>query len=358
MTQQQRFHTFLNKLIAADLLFAVYKIPGTGKICGIIQKQPEILNVEEGMGRCENGFALFPFDPGKVKSVWIRSEILFDSTNFPDVDPEPVHYKTSWKFEEPPVISREEYMRRMEVLLTDMKVEKVEKVVVSRSIPFQLVSTSVSDLFLKLCNANDKSFSFLLNLPGGIQWVGSSPETLINKIDDTLETVALAGTKKANGSVIKWGQKEMMEQEIVRNHVEDVLTKRNLNFRQSDTTTEYFTNEIAHLKTRYTVESPSTSTWNLLKELHPTPAVCGNPKLKAFELIRKTEIHKRTYYTGFLGPRTDFNREHYFVNLRSAVIFKEHGYIFVGGGITSDSHPASEWDETTLKSRSILDYVE
>lgn len=51
-------------------------------------------------------------------------------------------------------------------------------------------------------------------------------------------------------------------------------------------------------------------------------------------------------------------RFHWFVNLRSMELFPEAVRLYVGGGITALSDPLAEWEETVLKSRTLLDIIE
>ena len=43
-----------------------------------------------------------------------------------------------------------------------------------------------------------------------------------------------------------------------------------------------------------------------------------------------------------------------FVNLRCMQLLKDKVAIYVGGGITGESSPESEWQETALKSNTML----
>ena len=109
----------------------------------------------------------------------------------------------------------------------------------------------------------------------------------------------------------------------------------------------------------------------MLRSLHPTPAVCGLPKLAAKAFILENEHYNREFYTGFLGelnfeirigPRSGKrnieNRAYtmirkstqLFVNLRCMQLQENKGVIYVGGGITKTSNPVSEWEETVSKS--------
>jgi isochorismate synthase len=91
----------------------------------------------------------------------------------------------------------------------------------------------------------------------------------------------------------------------------------------------------------------------LLIKLHPTPAVCGIPKENAKEMIREFEKHRRGDYTGYFGP-VKTGDVSLFVNLRSAFVNNNKMFLFIGGGITADSKPEKEWDETELKAKTLL----
>ena len=48
----------------------------------------------------------------------------------------------------------------------------------------------------------------------------------------------------------------------------------------------------------------------------------------------------------------------YYVNLRSAQVFENEIWMYVGGGITAESQPENEWLETELKSGTIGNALE
>jgi isochorismate synthase len=114
--------------------------------------------------------------------------------------------------------------------------------------------------------------------------------------------------------------------------------------------------KIAHLRTvfQFPVSEIKNKIGKLVKELHPTPAVCGLPKEKAFDLILTTEKHKRRFYTGFLGPVNQNGNTDLFVNLRCAELGENTMNIYVGGGLTASSVAENEWEETIRKSQTLL----
>ncbi|MFD1079733.1 chorismate-binding protein, partial [Longispora fulva] len=112
----------------------------------------------------------------------------------------------------------------------------------------------------------------------------------------------------------------------------------------------------------------------IIKALHPTPAVCGLQKEKAQNFILSEENYDREFYTGFLGElnlqnstsrsvnkrnvenlayRTVKKKTALFVNLRCMKLRENAAYLYVGGGITKDSDPEAEWEETVNKSQTM-----
>ena len=77
---------------------------------------------------------------------------------------------------------------------------------------------------------------------------------------------------------------------------------------------------------------------------------------KAF--ILEHEKYNRQYYTGFLGELNIENKEErtttLFVNLRCMKVIGDTAHIYVGGGVTKDSDPEKEWEETVAKTNTML----
>ncbi|MCP4305795.1 MAG: bifunctional anthranilate synthase component I family protein/class IV aminotransferase [bacterium] len=99
----------------------------------------------------------------------------------------------------------------------------------------------------------------------------------------------------------------------------------------------------------------------VLGGLFPCGSITGAPKIRTMEIIRDLESTPRGVYTGAIGfisppdvpgPRTSFSVGIRTVVIDSATGDAEYG---VGGGITFDSDPRSEYEEASLKAR-ILSY--
>jgi hypothetical protein len=87
----------------------------------------------------------------------------------------------------------------------------------------------------------------------------------------------------------------------------------------------------------------------LLKRLHPTPAVCGLPKEETYRFIRENEGYDRSYYSGFIGWLAPEGKSDLYVNLRCMNILRGSFVLYAGGGILASSEIESEWLETEAK---------
>ena len=93
---------------------------------------------------------------------------------------------------------------------------------------------------------------------------------------------------------------------------------------------------------------------DLLRATFPPGSVTGAPKLRAMEIVEQLEVVRRGVYTGAIGcigpgPRLQLN-----VAIRTLVHRDGRVRFNVGGGITADSDPAQEFEETLHKAAGIV----
>jgi len=89
-------------------------------------------------------------------------------------------------------------------------------------------------------------------------------------------------------------------------------------------------------------------TIDLLKGLHPTPAVGGVPKDAALTAIRTQEPFDRGWYAGPVGWVGDGEAE-FSVAIRSGLVQNARLALFSGAGIVDGSVPDREWEEIEQK---------
>lgn len=232
---------------------------------------------------------------------------------------------------------------------------KVAKVVLSRQTfsPETTSSNALNTFNFYLTYFPNALVSFI-HFEGESSWCGASPELLYSVEKERASTVALASTRKDNGSNIApiWNEKEINEQWLVEKFVEQNLENLGIEYQKTEPKAVKSGN-LWHLKTTYWFKA-CDSLASFIGKMHPTPAVGGSPKDEAIKIINMAERHDRKYYTGVIGPYNLIDKTVLFVNIRCIEIFENGSIIYTGGGITADSTLDSEWEETNVKARSLM----
>ena len=254
-------------------------------------------------------------------------------------------------------IRKEEYLVQLEQFIKACHGE-LDKVISSRVLSYLTdKQVDIYKLFLVLDKKYPDAFVYLLNIPQKGMWMGATPEILLQKKGEGLETMALAGSRKIKNQQSYWGSKEQEEHNFVIEDIENKLNRLNLDFFRSETKTVQ-AGEVAHLQTKINISVSSKSTSKQIADtLHPTSAVCGMPQQKALQFILENEKHQRGLYTGYLGI-VEKSKVNLYVNLRCMQVFQKRFDLYIGGGITKDSIAKKEWEETELKSRTLLSVIE
>lgn len=248
----------------------------------------------------------------------------------------------------------EEYANSFEAYQAAFASGEVRKAILSAIIRVRLPDGFDPFEYVHLLAKNHpQAFVYLLNHPSLGLWCGASPEILLKGRGEQFQTVALAGTMSKNSSgEYNWGLKEKEEQAFVSEHIRSVLNGIGVKNLSESATYTVEAGNVAHLKTDFDFEYDGTPD-SIVGPLHPTPAVEGVPLQKASELIERSEKHDRRLYTGYLGRMGPGETEVY-VNLRCMQIGKKEAAVYVGGGLTDKSEVKSEWEETRLKAKTLL----
>lgn len=243
--------------------------------------------------------------------------------------------------------------------LHDINHQKLDKIVFARSSFFQFKAPFSPLEICKSLQGKSKAASlFAFQFSPHQAFVGASPESLYKRSHFEIETAAVAGTRRRGKTKeedlslqreLLEDQKEICEFNIVKKEIEKrlkplctTLSKQKSNQIIQTATLQH----IYHLFKGNIKEGIDDQ--DLIRALHPTPAVGGHPKSIAIREIQKKEGFDRGWYgapVGWISPQ----RAHLIVGIRSALIQGNELCLFAGTGIVSLSTPQKEWEELELK---------
>jgi isochorismate synthase len=242
-----------------------------------------------------------------------------------------------------------------------------EKVVPSRTHIVDLpAGFDIITCFEKLCAKYEHALISFVSIPGVGHWLGATPEALVSVDDKNIfKTVALAGTLPyqpgMNLRAIAWTQKEIEEQALVERYVISCFKKIRVREYDEHGPKTVVAGNLVHLRSDFTVDMKAINFPQLgsvmLELLHPTSAVCGAPLTPALEFLRANEGYDREFYTGYLGPVNIKNNINLFVNLRCMKLVNDRAMLYAGAGVTFDSVPQKEWEETEMKFNTLLNVI-
>lgn len=230
---------------------------------------------------------------------------------------------------------------------------------------------SPTQIYNRLCHEYPQACVFLFSTPLTGTWIGASPELLLKVSGTGIRTVALAGTRPAGTPAgTPWDRKNIDEQKIVADFILSTLREEGLEPAISDTFSLQ-AGKMEHICNKITAKLPQSGLpWlrdapskpndilvnTLLRRLSPTPALSGFPQREAVDYINSHEENPRGCYGGIVGFNSPRAATAY-VNLRSARLdaSSHNAWLYAGGGITRDSVPEEEWEETCRKISTLAD---
>lgn len=332
-----------------QLPFVLYAKPNADRMIGLFQTD-DSLHFLKDFG--EKGFVFAPFDGDLIPYIpQAESEVYVEMIK-----------ETDFLLSSNPIIEVDEAAKKDFEALVTAGVEAIaqgafEKVVLSRKTMVVVTSFELETVFNKLVAFYPTAFKYCFFHPKIGMWAGASPEQFLKINQESIQTVALAGTQAVTDVTnVVWQEKEIEEQQLVTDFITQSLADKVLELTVLSPYSVQAGN-LWHIKTDIAATIGSDSNLEeIIKALHPTSAVCGLPKAAAKDFILQNESYDRSYYSGFLGElnidlatfRTE--QSDLFVNLRCMKIDGKQAELFVGCGITKDSDPESEFIETVNKS--------
>lgn len=369
------FEELLHKVREAkdlNLPFVIYRMPDQKKVQAVVQKDG---GLEYSDDFSSSGFVMAPFNTDEKAILFADKH----SKRFNCIlsDQETSHIRISEKQVQSTYSNqpKKKHLKLVKKAIEEIEKGKFLKTVLSRSEVVMLKDLDVTRVFESLLSKYSSAFVYVWFHPEIGLWAGASPETLLKTKGVYFQTMSLAGTQKFAGTTdVVWEKKELKEQQIVTDHI--IKSLKGIELSVSETHTKKAGN-LLHLCNEISGQLPDNINMlkNLIDKLHPTAAVCGLPKKEVREFILEEEGYDRSFYTGFLGELNHKNADkepsekvssndsesNLFVNLRCMQLMDgelPQAIIYVGGGVTLESDPLSEWEETVHKSLIMKSVVE
>lgn len=193
--------------------------------------------------------------------------------------------------------------------------------------------------------------------------VGATPELLISRTGNRLDSLVLAGTMprggtpeadRALGAMLLASAKDREEHQYAVADVRAALKPLCGDLQVEERPSLLQLANVQHLATRAygrlaAGEAASHSALALAAALHPTAAVCGTPAEAAMELIRDLEGMDRGRYAGPVGWVDARGNGEWGIALRCGQLAGRSARLFAGCGIVAESDPPAEVAEARAK---------
>lgn len=202
---------------------------------------------------------------------------------------------------------------------------------------------------------------------GDFAIVSSSPERLLKKENDWIETRPLAGTRPRGRDNFENQQKRMelllnekeraehlMLIDLERNDLGRVCLFGTVRVSEMMVLEEY--SHVIHIVSNIRGKlREGKNGFDILRALFPGGTITGVPKVRCMEIIDELEPVARGLYTGSIGY-LGFNGE-MDLNLviRTFLLKEGRAYIQVGSGIVADSDPQKEYEESLHKAQALVE---
>ncbi|WP_298704926.1 isochorismate synthase MenF [uncultured Veillonella sp.] len=244
---------------------------------------------------------------------------------------------------------------------------KAVKIVASRAVKLESEVSFDIDLMLRGLQRNNPSSFVFAYAKGDAVFIGATPEILVQKNQSHVLSYALAGTIKkqsptdrAAGQALLEDPKNCHEHAIVVDMIKSTMKTLSSRVEAEEMGLMELKN-LFHLRTIITAEggAPNILTW--AHALHPTPAMGGQPREVALDVLAKAEPQERGLYAAPLGFLETNGNGHLdgtiVVGIRSALVKDNIAYAYAGCGIVGDSDCLSEYEETKTKLGTILEVL-
>lgn len=229
-----------------------------------------------------------------------------------------------------------------------------------------VIPASPFSLYRSLRRLNPSPFLFYLNFDDHVI-VGSSPEILVRRRDNTVTVRPIAGTRprgqdRASDFALeaelladpKERSEHLMLLDLGRNDVGRVSKAGSVTVTDSFMIERY--SHVMHIVSNVEGQiKEGCDSFDAMFAGFPAGTVSGAPKVRAMQIIDELETEKRGIYAGAVGYLSASGDMDTAIALRTAIIKDSVMHVRAGAGIVLDSDPKAEYDECRHKARALFE---
>lgn len=219
--------------------------------------------------------------------------------------------------------------------------------------------------YRRVSQVNPSPFSALLAFEE-CSLVSNSPERLLRKRGQRVDTRPIAGTYPRGGTVHadrrsveqllvhpKERAEHIMLVDLARNDLGRVCRYGTVHVDELLAVERY--SHVFHLESTVSgLLQDDVDNATVFKSVFPGGTITGVPKIHCMELIDRLEPVRRGPYTGSIGYISWTGDMDWNIVIRTLVLTDTCGYLQVGAGIVADSIPAREYRETLAKAQAFF----
>lgn len=255
------------------------------------------------------------------------------------------------------------WLVRAEQAVRDIRSGRLDKVVLSRRVSF--LGTADFDTARVMADLERHYPSctlFATNTADGGVFLGASPEILVQLQAGEVYCDALAGTTwEAGRAASGTDQKLLADVKNGREHrlvVQAIAEALRPVCSSLEVPNAPQIRRLGHLRHLWSslrgCVKPGTSLLDLLRHVHPTPAVGGYPRQAALDWLAQQGEQRDGWYTGAIGWLDSAGDGEFAVALRCAHLQGNKAHLHAGAGIVAGSEPIRELAETEAKFSAML----
>ena len=254
----------------------------------------------------------------------------------------------------PETMAERAWIARVNAALRDIKAGRVDKIVLARSRTIEADGTFLPAGVLSQLVAQQPSSLIYAFSNGQQSFVGATPERLVRLAGQHVDADALAGTAWPGSQGLS-DAKNRHEQGLVVRAVCAALAPFCDTPPGAEPAHEHAAGHLLHLRSRVAAAvRPGTTLFDLVRALHPTPAIGGFPVNAAQDWLAAHHEQRNGWYSGGLGILTPTGDGEFSVALRSALLNGNTAELQAGAGIVAGSDAAHELAETAAKLGTLL----